>query len=162
MLLGGLWHGAALRFILWGAIHGISLATHKFSIGRFKSFKPEGAEIKPFRRIIGILFTFHIVNFSWIFFRADSMQTANEVITQILTNFHPEVIMQFIEGYRVVFFFLIIGFILHFMPKRVEDMIRNFVIRSPLSIQALLFLILIFIVVQVKSAGVQPFIYFQF
>ena len=29
MILGGLWHGAALRFVLWGALHGVALALHK-------------------------------------------------------------------------------------------------------------------------------------
>ncbi len=162
MLLGGLWHGAALRFILWGAIHGVALAIHKFIMGRFKSFKSVGSEMSPFRRVLGIVFTFHLVCFGWIFFRADSMQVANEVISQIFTNFHPEVFMQFVEGYKAVFFLMILGFILHFMPKRAEAAAQKVVTRSPLLIQALLFIIIIFIVIQVKSAGVQPFIYFQF
>lgn len=162
MLLGGLWHGAALRFILWGALHGVSLAVHKFIIGRFSSFKKEGSEMTPFRRVLGIVFTFHVVCFGWIFFRADTMQIAGEVLRQIVTSFHPEVFMQFIEGYKGVSFLMVIGFILHFMPKSAEQKAQGIVSRSPLVIQALMLIIIIFIVVQVKSAGVQPFIYFQF
>lgn len=162
MLLGGLWHGAALRFILWGAIHGVSLAIHKFVMGRFGSFKKEGGEMRPWRRVLGILVTFHLVCFGWIFFRANTMETAGNVLTQIFTNFHPEVFLQFIDGYRGVFFLMLLGYILHFMPKSTEQFARSIVTRSPVALQALYLLIIIFIVIQIKSAGVQPFIYFQF
>lgn len=162
MLLGGLWHGASLRFILWGAIHGVSLAIHKFIMGRFSSFKQLGSQMSPFRRVLGVVFTFHLVCFGWIFFRAESMQTAGEVLSQIFTNFHPEVFTQFVMGYKSVTFLMVIGFILHFTPKRAGLAVQNIVTRSPLFIQALMLIILIFIVIQVKSAGVQPFIYFQF
>jgi D-alanyl-lipoteichoic acid acyltransferase DltB (MBOAT superfamily) len=162
MLLGGLWHGASLRFILWGAIHGVSLAIHKFIMGRFSSFKRSGDRMSPFRRIVGIVFTFHLVCFGWIFFRADSMQVAGEVLSQIFTNFHPEVFIQFIMGYKGVMFLMVVGYILHFIPHRAGLAVQKMVTLSPLFIQALLLVILIFIVIQVKSAGVQPFIYFRF
>ena len=53
---------------------------------------------------------------------------------------------------------MVIGYVLHFMPKRSEDALRGVVTRSPLLIQAAILAIAIFIVVQFKSAGVQPFI----
>ena len=79
-----------------------------------------------------------------------------------LHEFHPEVFMQFVSGYKGVFALMVIGYVLHFMPKRSEDVLREIVTRSPLLIQAAILAIAIFIVVQFKSAGVQPFIYFQF
>ncbi|MDH6305830.1 alginate O-acetyltransferase complex protein AlgI [Parabacteroides sp. PF5-5] len=162
MLLGGLWHGASLRFIFWGALHGVSLAIHKFVMGRFSSFKQLGTQMGSFRRVVGIFITFHLVCFGWIFFRAESMQTAGEVLTQIFTRFHPEVFLQFVMGYKGVFLLMLIGYILHFMPKKAEQAAQAVVTRSPLVVQSLMLVILIFIVIQVKSAGVQPFIYFQF
>lgn len=162
MLLGGLWHGASVSFILWGALHGIALAVHKFVMNRFSSFKQLGSEMKPWRRVLGILITFHIVCFGWILFRADSMQTVGEVLTQIFTNFHPEVFMQFVMGYKGVFTLMVIGYVLHFMPKSAEMALQGIVTRSPLLVQAVMMAIAVFIVVQFKSAGVQPFIYFQF
>ncbi len=100
MLLGGLWHGASMSFIIWGAIHGVALAIHKFIMSRFSSFKQLGSEMKPWRRVLGILITFHLVCFGWIFFRADSIQTVKEMLSQIFTNFHPEVFTQFVPGYK--------------------------------------------------------------
>ena len=162
MLLGGLWHGASVSFILWGAWHGFALAIHKYVMGRFSSFKPIGAEMKPWRRGIGILFTFHLVCLGWILFRADSMQTVGEILTQIGTNFHPEVFVQFVQGYKGVCILMVIGYVLHFMPKRLEKGLQRMVTDSPLLVQAMLLALAIFVVVQFKSAGVQPFIYFQF
>ena len=162
MLLGGLWHGASISFILWGALHGIALAAHKFIMGHFSSFKALGCEMKPWRRVLGVLITFHVVCFGWILFRATSMKAVGEMLRQIFTNFHPEVFMQFVLGYKGVFALMVIGYVLHFMPKRSEDALRGVVTRSPLLIQAAILAIAIFIVVQFKSAGVQPFIYFQF
>ena len=162
MLLGGLWHGASVSFILWGAWHGIALAIHKFVMGRFSSFKQVGTEMKPWRRVLGIIFTFHLVCLGWIMFRADSMQTVDEILTQIGTNFHPEVFMQFIHGYKGVCLLMIIGYILHFMPKQWENRMQRIVTDSPLFVQAVILALAIFTVVQFKSAGVQPFIYFQF
>lgn len=162
MLLGGLWHGASVSFILWGALHGVALAVHKFVMARFGSFKPSGAEMKPWRRVMGILVTFHLVCFGWILFRAGSMQVAGEMLTQIFTNFHPEVFPQFVAGYKGVFALMLTGYLLHFLPRSAEKGLQALVTRSPLLLQALLLAVAIFVIVQFKSAGVQPFIYFQF
>lgn len=162
MLLGGLWHGASYNFILWGGLHGIALAVHKVAMKLFGSSRPEKANRPVARRIAGIVITFHLVCFGWIFFRADSMQTAVEILSQITYSFHPEVFMQFVSGYKGVCALMLTGFILHFMPKQAENALRNTVIKAPLFLQAVMLVLLIFFIVQLKSIGVQPFIYFQF
>ena len=162
MLLGGLWHGAAVNFILWGALHGVSLAVHKFIMSRFKSFKKVGAEMGLSRRILGCFLTFHLVCFGWILFRADSMQTVSEMLSQIFTNFHPEMFVQFVSGYKGVVILMVIGYLSHFIPGKFEKRLQLFVTNSPLVVQAALLAVVILLVVQLKSAGVQPFIYFQF
>jgi D-alanyl-lipoteichoic acid acyltransferase DltB (MBOAT superfamily) len=162
MLLGGLWHGASLRFILWGGIHGVSLAIHKFVMSRFSSFKQSGSWMHPFRRVTGICFTFHLVCFGWIFFRAASMQVIGDMLSQIAFHFHPEIFLQFVTSYQTVVILMLAGYLFHFMPKHIERATQKIVTRSPLAIQALMLILAVFIVVQMKSAGVQPFIYFQF
>lgn len=162
MLLGGLWHGASVRFILWGALHGIALAIHKYIMGHFAGFKQTGKEMGGVHRLLGTVFTFHLVCFGWIFFRADTMQTVKEILSQIFFNFHPEVFTQFVSGYSVVFVLMLLGYIFHFMPRKAEVFMQDIVTRSPLLLQALMLIVTIFIVVQFKNAGVQPFIYFQF
>ena len=162
MLLGGLWHGAAWRFVVWGAFHGTLLAIHKWMMKRFGSAKKEGAEMSRLSRITGIVVTFHLVCLGWIFFRADSMQTGFEMLQRIFTAFHPELLTQFIEGYPIVIALFIVGYIFHFLPGRVSYLMQQIVTRSPLVLQTIYLVITIFIVVQAKSAGIVPFIYFQF
>ena len=162
MLLGGLWHGASMSFILWGALHGAALAVHKFVMGHFHSFRKVGEEMKPWRRVMGVLLTFHLVCFGWIFFRADSLQKVWEMLSQICTAFHPEVFTQFVTGYKGVFSLMVIGYVLHFMPKSVGNTLQGLLSRSPLLVQAAVVAAMIFVVVQFKSIGVQPFIYFRF
>lgn len=162
MLLGGLWHGASVLFILWGALHGVMLAIDKFVMARFSSFKALGSEMSLWRRIVGVLVTFHIVCFGWILFRANSLHTVKQILTQITTNFHPEVLFQFLSGYKGVCFLMILGYLFHFTPDKVQYALQGVLSRSPLLLQALFVIIAIFIVVQVRTAGVQPFIYFQF
>ena len=161
MILGGLWHGAALRFILWGAIHGVSLAVHKLLITIF-GFKSSGTDMPLWKRVISTIFTFHIICFAWIFFRADTMVSAGEMLTQIFTRFEPEVFLQFMDGYRMIFILMVTGYIIHFMPKKIDLAVQQRVTRLPLWGKALLLCIAIFVVVQMKSADIVPFIYFQF
>lgn len=162
MLLGGLWHGAAWQFILWGAMHGVALAIHKMTMRLFPRCKPVGWKMKPFWRIAGILLTFHFVVFCFVFFRASGTDVAFSIFHQILYNFHPNIFAQFVMGYTGVFILLIIGFTLHFLPARVRHGACKTVTRAPFLVQVLMLTLLIFIVFQVKSADVQPFIYFQF
>ncbi len=162
MFLGGLWHGASVRFIIWGMLHGIALAIHKAVMAAFPSFKKVGAEMSLGRRIIGTVFTFHLVCFGWIFFRAESMQKVGEMLTQITMHFHPEILGQFVSGYKEVCLLMLLGYLSHFIPKSIEGRMQEAITRSPLVLQAALLALAIFVVVQFKSAGVQPFIYFQF
>lgn len=162
MLLGGLWHGAALRFVLWGAVHGVALAVHKMWCSLVPSSARGADQLPLWRRWLGRILTFHLVCFAWIFFRAESMQTAGEVLTQIATNFHPEVFLQFVQGYRLVFALMILGYMLHFTSHRLERRFRLFFARAEFVWQAAIVLALLIAVIQMRSAEIQPFIYFQF
>jgi len=161
MLLGGLWHGAALRFIIWGGIHGITLAIHKFLISRF-GFKPSGEGMTPWKRALSTLFTFHIVCFAWIFFRADSMLKIKQMLVQIIRHFEPQIFLQFISGYTTIFVLMLTGYIIHFMPKQLDLSVQKGVTYMPLWAKATLLSLAIFLIVQMKSADIVPFIYFQF
>ena len=90
------------------------------------------------------------------------MEVVASVLSQIVTAFHPEIIGEFINGYTMVFGLMILGFILHFMPVKIEKITENAVVSSPFPLKVLYLSLIIFIVIQVKSAEIQPFIYFQF
>lgn len=156
MLLGGLWHGASFSFIIWGAMHGVMLAIDKFvkSIIRIPD--------NWFFKVLGVLFTFHFVCFCWIFFRAENTEVAGKVISQILFHFTPGVFASFVAGYRDILLVMGMGYLLHFIPNKIDFKARNWVTHLPLVGKVALVVTVIVIVMQVKSTGIQPFIYFQF
>ena len=162
MLLGGLWHGAAIRFVLWGAIHGVALALHKLYMQLFGYLGLRKSEPYRWQRFLGQVITFHLVCFAWIFFRADSMETALAVITQIKEHFTPEVFLQFVVGYKNVLTLLLVGYLLHFTSHKQELSFRSWVTNLPFVAQVFLFIGVIFLLIQIRSADAQPFIYFNF
>jgi alginate O-acetyltransferase complex protein AlgI len=68
MLLGGMWHGAAWGFVLWGVFHGAWLAIHR------ALFRDRGGFRVP--PLLSVLVTFHLVCFGWVLFRAPSLADA--------------------------------------------------------------------------------------
>lgn len=160
MFLGGLWHGASWNFVLWGMMHGVALALHKgwmALVGRPKGERPHGI-----RRFLGMLVTFHSVCFCWIFFRHAEFSSAVDMLKQIAMSFRPQVFPQLIVGYWEVFALMGLGYVLHFLPVSWERGCTKTIIRLPLVGKAVLLVALIYLVIQMKSADVQPFIYFQF
>jgi D-alanyl-lipoteichoic acid acyltransferase DltB (MBOAT superfamily) len=78
MLLGGLWHGASWNFVIWGALHGVFLALHKYMLGARKPAEP-AAKKSPADQVLffgKMLFTFHLVALTWVFFRAATFADA--------------------------------------------------------------------------------------
>ena len=161
MLLGGLWHGASLNFIAWGGMHGVALAAHKvFSTSILKHKRDYKS--KGIRRIFGVFITFNFVCFTWLFFRNTSFDTSIVMLNRIIYEFHPELFLQLIDGYKYVFALMLLGYITHFIPNRWQEGIISGIKRTNVVIDALLIVIVIYIVIQVKSSAIQPFIYFQF
>lgn len=75
MLLGGLWHGAAWTFVVWGGLHGLGLAwCHMIN-----RIRPQG--LFPKAKWLAILFTFLFVTVAWVFFRASSFDAAWEILS---------------------------------------------------------------------------------
>lgn len=162
MLLGGLWHGASVLFIIWGAWHGVLLAMHKWLMSCFPGLKKIPTSGWHLSRVLGILITFNLVCIGWVFFRARSFETVQQIFTQIFTHFHSEVAMQFLTGYPIVVGLMVLGYFLHFLPSKCETVVWQRMVTIPVPIKALFLALLIFLVVQVKSSDLLPFIYFQF
>lgn len=159
MLLGGLWHGAATRFIIWGGLHGAALAAHKFFAQHSLYQKISKWKLSNY---LSWIITFHFVCFCWIFFRSPDMQTVLAMIGQILNSFNVMLLPQLLSGYQAVLFLMLIGYILHFLPTSFEKKSEQWVTNLPLAGKVLLLASVIFLVIQTKSADIQPFIYFQF
>jgi alginate O-acetyltransferase complex protein AlgI len=100
MLLGGLWHGASWTFVVWGALHGTYLCVEKFIVEKFSN-KPDNVEVeermavaqasiapaftqsKGFKNFMLAMFTFFLVNVTWVFFRAKDFTSAWQLLTSM-------------------------------------------------------------------------------
>ncbi|OPY77016.1 MAG: Peptidoglycan O-acetyltransferase [Syntrophorhabdus sp. PtaU1.Bin058] len=156
MLVCGLWHGASWNFVFWGFLHGLGLIVHK--VFRENVTMKENGLV----RLLSIILTFNFVSFGWIFFRADTFQTAFDVLKQIAGSFQGQLLMPLVAGYKTVFIIMAAGYILHFLPGRLEEWGKQVVVRMPLVLQSLFLAGAIWLIVQFKSSAIQPFIYLQF
>lgn len=163
MLLGGLWHGASLRFIIWGALHGIALAVHKIFKEYFPSDNNKKSVWGSFTNLLSLLLTFHFVAFCWLFFRAKDFNTALDVIKNISqVTFDPQQWQTIILGYKNVFLLMAIGYIWHFLPDSFTAALKNLFDKTPLVLKGIILGLVYWLVFAAASAGPQPFIYFQF
>ena len=172
MLLGGLWHGASLNFILWGGLHGLFLCLDKAWKGIAASFSPLTYLGKKGERpswhtrltlfpVAGII-TFHLVAATWVLFRAPSLQIAGDVFAQIFTMFDISILGQWIASYNGVAFLMVLGYVLQFAPSSWQTNTRKAMGYLPVPLLAFALIVTIWIIIQIKSSEVQPFIYFQF
>ena len=84
------------------------------------------------------------------------------MLQQIATNFHPELMLQVAAGYKYVLMLMVFGYLTHFIPESWDNGIVRLLQRGGITVSALLIVIVAYMVIQVKSSEIQPFIYFQF
>ena len=161
MLLGGLWHGASINFIVWGSLHGAALVVHKF-FSQQLLHHDRHYQSRGLRRFFAVLLTFHFVVFCWIFFRHTSLTASYEMLAHIATDFHPELLLQVIHGYRYVLILMLVGYLAHFLPENTESRLTRLFAYAGLVPCAIAVAAVIYVVIQIKSSTIQPFIYFQF
>jgi D-alanyl-lipoteichoic acid acyltransferase DltB (MBOAT superfamily) len=158
MLLGGLWHGASLKFVLWGGLHGIGLVINRIWNYFF------GDRIKScfLGRAAAVFITFNFVSFCWIFFRASDMDTAFLMIKQMAENFSPGSYLTVLVTYSSIFLLILVGYLIHFLPERIKESYRGFFINIPVPAQVAVILIVAVMLYQMRLTEVVPFIYFRF
>lgn len=157
MLIGGLWHGAAWKFVFWGAMHGVGLAVHK-------AFQPVLKKIPDnwFTIFIFWVITFVYVSLLWVFFRAATFEDSVLIIQNIFIDFQWNQISQFFQARMVWCIMMLALIIMHFLPQATADKAQLIFIRSPWFVKLLTFLIVVQLVIEFMSEEVAPFIYFQF
>jgi len=153
MLLGGLWHGAAWTFVVWGALHGTFLVVERLLRGKIH------IKINAFNGVLLALLTYTLVNFTWVFFRAREFSVAKNMITSMF--FLNEEGEKIIESFDIikVFSLITILFICHWLMrntsmKEVSQKISPFVL-------GVVWAMMIFLIVIAQGSSEQ-FIYFQF
>jgi D-alanyl-lipoteichoic acid acyltransferase DltB (MBOAT superfamily) len=159
MLLGGLWHGAHIKFIIWGGLHGLALGVHKVWLDYVIKSK---AEPEGLQRFAGQVLTFHFVCLCWIYFRAPNLDIVNQILAQIFTSFQALAVPQVLVGYQEVFILMLIAYAIHWIPRTFKDELAEFFGVLPDIAKAVVIAIVVVAVYQASTAEIQPFIYFQF
>ncbi len=153
MFLGGLWHGAAWNFLIWGSLHGGWLALERALTGQGGA--PGGSRV---RAILGWLVTFNIVCVAWVFFRAASFEDAMMAFSQL--GDYGSNGMELLTWFTLALVVLPLAF--QFAPQDGNEKIAKILaMRSTLSI-FMLFCAALLIILWLAPAGTAPFIYFQF
>jgi alginate O-acetyltransferase complex protein AlgI len=93
-VVSGLWHGASWAFVIWGALHGLYLATSIATAGfRDRLARATGiARLPAARHALGILLTFSLVCVAWIFFRAETLDKAWYITTHLFVDLPGDVL----------------------------------------------------------------------
>ncbi len=161
MVLCGLWHGAAMNFVLWGAIHGAACSVHRFF--RTKVFRHDRHyHSQGIKRFFAVFITFHFWVFTCMFFRNTSFDNIYTQLHQLFYAFRPELLPDVISGYRYALALIALGFLTHYLPDSLQERAIAVIKRCNIIVCALFIVALIYIVIQMKSSDIQPFIYFQF
>lgn len=143
-LLSGIWHGAAWTFVIWGILHALGVMTTR-GLERSALYR----ERVP--RLVKQLGVFSFVCFTWIFFRADSLEDAGWIVRRIFTSAwtNPEIP-------AVMILMILLVWVYQFLcESRLRDWLRWSPVRIGMATAMILYLFLM-------SSGGGTFIYFQF
>jgi alginate O-acetyltransferase complex protein AlgI len=146
MVLGGLWHGAAWTFVLWGTYQGLGLVSEHALGGRLKA-----------PRWLKWAVTLNLIVFGWILFRAPSLPLLKTFLSRLVTPGPATLWSVPVVGAIV----LVIA--LQLLPEQPLERLQARVERiRPVVLAVVLAVVIVFVAATVPSGGVPPFIYFRF
>jgi alginate O-acetyltransferase complex protein AlgI len=150
MVLGGIWHGAAWTFVLWGLVHGVALWIERLLGGKER---PAGRVARVVRWAI----TFHIVVFAFVLFRAHDLAGFGAMMTGLFAFDLPSES----ATWRLLALVLL-GLSFHFWPADLRERIEARARHLPPLMLGVLAGAALLLILQAGPEGVAPFIYFQF
>lgn len=170
-LLGGLWHGAAWTFILWGAFHGVYLVIERALAAVWQRMvgRNAGADSAPgvVRKLFAVagrflarIWVFHLVCFSWILFRSGEMEVVREMLGAIAAWRSETSAIVLWENTAVLI--VVMGFVTQFFDGQRLWRVYNKISRWPGWLLGVLAALVLTVILALGPEGVAPFIYFQF
>lgn len=156
MLLGGLWHGAAWTFVIWGAFHGVLLSLHRMIVGNQRAQDDNG--ILSALKIVGM---FHLTCFGWLIFRARSL---SQILSFLKSIFSPWEWDWDTSRYWHQFTFYVSALLIVQIIQYTKQNL-NYIYQSPKAVRIsvgtlLMGIVMISLLVGLPNAA--EFIYFQF
>ena len=171
-IVSGLWHGAAINFLIWGAIHGLIIVIEKFS-QKYKTLLYAKLMIDNNTVSYKILFsgiTFSIISFAWIFFRANTFNDAMTLISGLVENnyiilFTDQLYQMGLERSELIILMLSIILLLTFEYIHKRKKVTQILQRQPLFFRWFTYVSIVFAIILFGVYGdndTSQFIYFQF
>jgi D-alanyl-lipoteichoic acid acyltransferase DltB (MBOAT superfamily) len=157
MLLGGLWHGASWRFVVWGGLHGSYLAVERFINGL--PFDKSLAKTLPVKIILGLL-TYLLVCITWVMFRAGSFEAASQMVKAMLLFKSPPVVMT-LSGRDIVMVLGINALMLIVHALMRNTTLEHIAAKIPWFLKVSLLVLMLFAILTAPGER-NAFIYFQF
>lgn len=156
MLLGGLWHGAAWNFVIWGAFHGLILIIYRIFDKKPKDVEPKNAKSSYLSLLSKMLLMFILTNIGWVIFRSNSVYQIYYMLANVGFNLSDQ---SLIWGYDLVFFCLplLLVQIYQYVTRDLLILTKH---KPLIRVPIYAFLIIWICVFGVRESG--EFIYFQF
>ncbi len=159
MILGGLWHGANLTYIIWGAYHGLLLIIHRLlPVGkRDPNGKAKG--LTAAIAVLKLLVFFHCIVAGWLIFRADSLQQAGDIFRTMLGNWELDWPTNH-ETVKKLVFYIVPILAMEGLQRYRKDLLA--VLSLPVLIRAGVYVIMFYLIVVFGFYGAQDFFYTRF
>ena len=151
MLLGGLWHGAAWNFVIWGFYHGLLLILFRMALGKNEI-------TTKWKKYLAIIFMFQLTCIGWLIFRVENMDQLGMML-QSLVEFEAWSSSELNNIKRVIFYSTLPILITFYQYKTNSG---NMLDKMPNALRVLLYVIMFYAIFALGEFGKQEFIYFQF
>ena len=156
MLLGGLWHGAAMNFVAWGAFHGALLVVHRQFTGLWEGIGRHFGERTWF--VFRVVFFFHVTCVGWVLFRVNQLSDAQTLLVNLFHGAAPTS-PEVSAAMRLAFLATPI-FLLDWIRERRK--VPGQIFDAPFWVRANVVVYLAFMLLFWSAHEDIPFIYFQF
>ena len=162
-LVSGFWHGANWTFIAWGALNAIYFLPLLLTKNNRSHLNivAEGNLLPSIRELGYMLVTFGLTVFAWIFFRAENMGHALQIISGILTNLGSFFLLSTYTGYETIGILLVLFLGIEWVGREQQFAIASFGLNCPRPLRYLFYYGILFLIFWYGDQE-QQFIYFQF